>query len=91
VNKIGHWGRPKVEQYQPMEVEVKKLVIAVSFLAAAMSTAFAQRYVRFDAYYGFGPGVRAHIIKVNAPGGAYIQCDARMLVSDALPTAGRSN
>jgi hypothetical protein len=26
-------------------------------------------------YYGSGPGARAHIIKVNAPGGAYIQCD----------------
>jgi hypothetical protein len=54
---------------------VKKLVVAVSFLAAAMSTAFAQRHARSEAYYGFGPSARAHIVKVNAPGGAYIQCD----------------
>jgi len=29
---------------------VKKLVVAFSFLAAATSTAFAQRYARSDAY-----------------------------------------
>jgi hypothetical protein len=54
---------------------MKKLVFAVGFLVAAMSTAFGQRYARAsDVYYGFGPGARA-LIKVNAPGGAYIQCD----------------
>jgi hypothetical protein len=54
---------------------MKKLVVAVSFLVAAMSTASAQRYANPNMRYGFGPGARAHIIKVNAPGGAYIQCD----------------
>jgi hypothetical protein len=54
---------------------MKKLVVAVGFLLAAMPTAFAQRHANSNLYYGFGPGARAHIIKVNAPGGAYIQCD----------------
>jgi hypothetical protein len=54
---------------------MKKLVVAVGFPVAAMSTAFARRGAYSDVYYGFGPGARAHIIKVNAPGGAYIQCD----------------
>jgi hypothetical protein len=54
---------------------MKKLVVAVGFLVAVTSTAFALRHARSDVYYGFGPDVRAHIIKVNAPGGAYIQCD----------------
>jgi hypothetical protein len=54
---------------------MKKLVVAVVLLVAATSTAFAQRHARSDVYYDFGPGARAHIIKVNAPGGAYIQCD----------------
>ena len=54
---------------------MKKLFVAVGFLVAATSTAFAQRHARSDAYYDLGPGARAHIIKVNAPGGAYIQCD----------------
>jgi hypothetical protein len=54
---------------------MKKLVVAVGFLAAAMSTASAQRYANSNVLYGFGPSARAHIIKVNAPGGAYIQCD----------------
>jgi hypothetical protein len=54
---------------------MKKLVVAVGFLLAAMSTAFGQRHAHSDVYYGFGPSARAHIIKVNAPGGAYIQCD----------------
>ena len=52
---------------------MKKLVVAVGFLVAAMSTAFAQRQAYSGLYYDFGPGGRAHIIKVNAPGGAYIQ------------------
>jgi hypothetical protein len=52
---------------------MKKLVVAVGFLVAAMSTASAQRHAYSDVYYGSGPA-RAHIIKVNAPGGAYIQC-----------------
>jgi len=54
---------------------MKELVVAVGFLVAAMSTALAQRYAYSDLGYGFGRGVRAHLIKVNAPGGAYIQCD----------------
>jgi hypothetical protein len=54
---------------------MKKLVVAVGFLVAAMSTASAQRYAYSDVDYSFGPGARAHIIRVNAPGGAYIQCD----------------
>jgi hypothetical protein len=54
---------------------MKELIVAAGFLAAAMSTAFAQRHAYSDVYYGSGPGARAHIIKVNAPGGAYIQCD----------------
>jgi hypothetical protein len=54
---------------------MKKLVVAAGFLVAAMSTAFAQRDAYSDVYYGFGPGAHAHIIKVNAPGGGYIQCD----------------
>jgi hypothetical protein len=54
---------------------MKKFVVAVGFLAAATSTALAQRYANSDLPYGFGPGGRAHIVKVNAPGGAYIQCD----------------
>ena len=53
---------------------MKKLVVAVSFLVAATSTAFAQRFAHSDVYYGFGRA-RAHVIKINAPGGAYIQCD----------------
>jgi hypothetical protein len=53
---------------------MKKLVVAVGFLVAAMSTAFAKHFAHADVYYGFGRA-RAHIIKVNAPGGAYIQCD----------------
>jgi hypothetical protein len=53
---------------------MKKLVVVFGFLIATMSTAWAQRYVNSDMYYGFGRGARAHIIKVNAPGGAYIQC-----------------
>jgi hypothetical protein len=72
-----------------MEAKMKELVVAIAFLIAAMSTAFAQRqvntdvpynfgtqrYAYSDVYYDFAPGARAHIIKVNAPGGAYIQCD----------------
>jgi hypothetical protein len=58
-----------------MEVKMKKLVVAVAFLVAAMSTALAQRHVNNDLRYGFGLGSRARIIKVKAPGGAYIQCD----------------
>jgi hypothetical protein len=54
---------------------MKKLVVAVGFLVAAMSTAVAQRYAISNVRYGFGPGARAHVIKVNAAGGAYIQCD----------------
>ena len=54
---------------------MKELVVAVGFLVAATSIAFAQRHARSDFYYGFGPNAPAHIIKVNAPGGAYIQCD----------------
>jgi uncharacterized protein YraI len=54
---------------------MKKLVVAVGFLVAATSTAWAQRYANSDLNMVSGPGVRAHIIKVNAPGGAYIQCD----------------
>ena len=53
---------------------MKKLVVAVGFLVAAMSTAFGQRHAHSDVYYGFGRA-RAHVIKINAPGGAYIQCD----------------
>ena len=58
-----------------MEAKLKKLVVALGFLAAAMSSAFAQRHVDTDVSYDFGQANRAHIIKVNAPGGAYIQCD----------------
>jgi len=66
---------------------MKKLVVAVGFLVAAMSTALAQSYggnpgLDYGYYYGdseqpygFGPRARAHIVRVNAPGGAYIQCD----------------
>jgi hypothetical protein len=54
---------------------MKKLVVAVGFLAATMSTASAQRYANSSMHYGFGPAARAHLIRVNAPGGAYIQCD----------------
>jgi hypothetical protein len=70
---------------------VKRLVIAVSFLAAAMSTAFAERYARSDAYYGFAPSARAHIIKVNAPEVRTYNVMARTPLSDVLPTAGRLN
>ena len=54
---------------------MKKLVVAISFLVAAMSTASAQRYANPNMRHGYGPGARAHVIKVNAPGGGYIQCD----------------
>lgn len=54
---------------------MKKLVVAVGFLIAAMSTALAQRHANSNVLYGFSPSARAHIIRVNAPGGAYIQCD----------------
>jgi hypothetical protein len=54
---------------------MKKLVVAVGFLIAAMSTASVQRYANSNVLYGFGPSARAHTIRVNAPGGAYIQCD----------------
>ena len=71
---------------------MKELVVAVGFLVAATSMAFAQRHARSDFYYGFGPNARAHIIKVNAPGGARTyNVTARMPPSDALPTAGKWN
>jgi hypothetical protein len=68
---------------------MKGLFVAVGFLVAAMSTAVAQRHANSDVAlpYGFDQGAarakiifdrgaaRAKIIKVNAPGGAYIQCD----------------
>ena len=53
---------------------MKRLVIAVWFLLAAMLTAFAQRYVNSNVSHGFGLDADAAIIRVNAPGGAYIQC-----------------
>jgi hypothetical protein len=58
-----------------MDVEMKELVVAVGFLVAAMSTALAKRHAYADVYHGGSGPDRAHIIKVNAPGGAYIQCD----------------
>jgi len=58
-----------------MEAKLKKLVVAVGFLVAATSTAVAQHHVDTDVPYDFAEGGRAYIIKVNAPGGAYIQCD----------------
>jgi hypothetical protein len=42
-----------------------KLLIAIGLLAATMSTALAQSYG--DVPYGF--------VRVNAPGGAYIDCN----------------
>jgi hypothetical protein len=54
---------------------MKRLVVAVGFLVAAMSTVLAQGHANSDVPHDFGLGGRAKIIKVNAPGGAYIQCD----------------
>jgi hypothetical protein len=68
---------------------MKKLVVALGFLVAAMSTVLSQRYVDPDLPYGFSFGGRPEIIKVNAPGGGYIQCDARIAQLDGLPRAGR--
>ena len=53
---------------------MKKLVIAIGLLVATMSTASAQRQANSDVPYRFFLDDRAKVIKVNAPGGAYIQC-----------------
>ena len=53
---------------------MKRPVIAVWLLVAAIPPALAQRYVNSDVHRGLGLDAGAAIIKVNAPGGAYIQC-----------------
>ena len=61
---------------------MNKLLIAVTLLAAAMSVAWsvawAPAYGRNARYgFGYGRGFGAAVTLINAPGGAYIQCDPR--------------
>jgi hypothetical protein len=55
---------------------MRRFAIAAALVAAATATAWASNS---DAPYGAGGGQRfdARVTLVNAPGGAYIQCDPR--------------
>jgi|HubBroStandDraft_6_1064221.scaffolds.fasta_scaffold116908_2 hypothetical protein len=57
---------------------MNKLPIAMAFLVAATAAPLTQG----SGYYGpdgsgYGQGSSARVTLVNAPGGAYIQCDPR--------------
>jgi hypothetical protein len=58
---------------------MKKLPVAMAFLVAATTASLTQG----SGYYGpngsgyYGQGAGARVTLVNAPGGAYIQCDPR--------------
>jgi hypothetical protein len=54
-----------------------KLVIAASLVTAATSAALAPGQ-GYDAPGGHGRDFRTGIVLINAPGGAYIQCDPRI-------------
>ena len=53
---------------------MKKLVIVAGVLAAVMSTALAQGYGA-ESRHGSVQAYGAKVVLVNAPGGAYIQCN----------------
>jgi len=53
---------------------MKKFVIAAGLLATVTSAALAQGYGA-DARHGAVAASGAKVILVNAPGGAYIQCN----------------
>ena len=52
-----------------------KLLFTVGLLAATMSTALAQSYGNVPYGFSYNQGDRAKFIRVNAPGGAYVDCN----------------